>query len=68
MVCQLQVSKVYTFTLNSHGVQLHLICELCAILSGLVLATNYKQGQELFTDRDFASNTDFYKKVFELGC
>jgi hypothetical protein len=43
------------------------IRELCAILSGLVLAADYKQGQELFTDRDFASNSDFYQKVFELG-
>src|SRR5882672_5321952 len=45
----------------------HQIRELCAILSGLVLAADYKQGQELFTDRDFASNSDFYERVFELG-
>jgi hypothetical protein len=45
----------------------HQIRELCAILSGLVLAADYKQGQELFTDRDFAANFDFYQRVFELG-
>ena len=33
---------------------------LCAILSGLVLATNYKQGQELFQDRDFKKNEMFF--------
>ncbi|KAI5116619.1 hypothetical protein M0805_007790 [Coniferiporia weirii] len=43
------------------------IRELCAILSGLVLAADYKQGQELFTDRDFEANADFYQKLFELG-
>ncbi|KAH9854994.1 hypothetical protein C2E23DRAFT_883533 [Lenzites betulinus] len=43
------------------------IRELCAILSGLVLSADYKQGQELFQDRDFASNEDFYQMIFELG-
>ena len=45
----------------------HQIREFCAILSGLVLAADYKEGQELFTGRDFASNADFYQKVFKLG-
>ena len=69
----LQVSE-YTDKIDTIGYGLskakrivHQIRELCAILSGLVLAADYKQGQELFTDRDFASNADFYQKVFELG-
>ncbi|KDQ29697.1 hypothetical protein PLEOSDRAFT_1055696 [Pleurotus ostreatus PC15] len=45
----------------------HQIRELCAIMSGLVLAADYKQGQELFTDRDFEANADFYQQIFELG-
>ncbi|KAI0751140.1 hypothetical protein C8Q80DRAFT_1268425 [Daedaleopsis nitida] len=45
----------------------HQIRELCAILSGLVLSADYKQGQELFQDRDFQSNEDFYLDIFELG-
>lgn len=45
----------------------HQIRELCAILSGLVLSADYKQGQELFTDRDFAANDEFYQFIFELG-
>lgn len=45
----------------------HQIRELCAILSGLVLSADYKQGQELFSDRDFAANEDFYQEIFELG-
>jgi len=43
------------------------IRELCAILSGLVLATDYKQGQELFQDRDFKGNEAFFQELFELG-
>lgn len=43
------------------------IRELCAILSGLVLATDYKQGQELFQDRDFKGNEMFFQQLFELG-
>ncbi|KAI0775892.1 hypothetical protein BD413DRAFT_648770 [Trametes elegans] len=45
----------------------HQIRELCAILSGLVLSADYKQGQELFQDRDFQSNEQFYQDIFELG-
>ncbi|KAI0265915.1 hypothetical protein BC834DRAFT_824286 [Gloeopeniophorella convolvens] len=69
----MQVSE-YTDKIDNLGFGLskakrivHQIRELCAILSGLVLAADYKQGQELFTDRDFASNSEFYQKVFELG-
>jgi len=43
------------------------IRELCAILSGLVLSADYKLGQELFSDRDFEQNSDFYQQIFELG-
>jgi hypothetical protein len=45
----------------------HQIRELCAILSGLVLSADYKQGQELFSDRDFKANFEFYQEIFELG-
>lgn len=45
----------------------HQIRELCAIMSGLVLSADYKQGQELFQDRDFAANDEFYQMIFELG-
>lgn len=45
----------------------HQIRELCAIMSGLVLAADYKQGQELFHDRDFEANAEFYQGIFELG-
>ncbi|KAJ7246544.1 hypothetical protein B0H12DRAFT_1126079 [Mycena haematopus] len=43
------------------------IRELCAIMSGLMLSADYKRGQELFTDRDFQANAEFYQSIFELG-
>ena len=39
------------------------IRELCAIMSGLVLSADYKKGQELFVDRDFEANADFYQRA-----
>ncbi|KAF8914262.1 hypothetical protein CPB84DRAFT_1840989 [Gymnopilus junonius] len=45
----------------------HQIRELCAIMSGLMVSADYKRGQELFSDRDFQANADFYQTVFELG-
>lgn len=69
----LQVSE-YTDKIDTLGFGLskakrivYQIREICAVLSGLVLAADYKQGQELFEDRDFKSNEDFYRMIFELG-
>ncbi|GFH12888.1 uncharacterized protein HaLaN_08663 [Haematococcus lacustris] len=38
-----------------------------AILSGLVVAQDYRKGQELVRDREFAANADFFQAVFEVG-
>ncbi|EMD40428.1 hypothetical protein CERSUDRAFT_111030 [Gelatoporia subvermispora B] len=69
----LNVSE-YTDKIDTLGASLskakrivHQIRELCAILSGLVLAADYKQGQELFSDRDFQANAEFYQQLFEFG-
>ncbi|KAI0043127.1 hypothetical protein FA95DRAFT_440752 [Auriscalpium vulgare] len=69
----LQVSE-YTDKIDTIGFGLskakrvvHQIRELCAILSGLMLAADYKQGQELFAERDFQGNEEFYQRIFELG-
>lgn len=45
----------------------HQIRELCAVMSGLMLSADYKRGQELFSDRDFQANAEFYQTIFELG-
>ncbi|KAI8616086.1 hypothetical protein BC830DRAFT_1063753 [Chytriomyces sp. MP71] len=43
------------------------IKELCSIVSGLMLASDYKAGQQLFKDRNFEQNQAFYQDIFELG-
>ncbi|ORX56337.1 hypothetical protein DM01DRAFT_1334809 [Hesseltinella vesiculosa] len=43
------------------------IKELCAMLTGLVLACDYDRGQELFADRSFEENEDFFQTIFEIG-
>ncbi|KAG2184002.1 hypothetical protein INT44_009013 [Umbelopsis vinacea] len=43
------------------------IKDICAVLSGLVTACDYKRGQELFADRTFEQNEEFFQKIFEIG-
>lgn len=43
------------------------IRDICSILSGLVVAQDYKQGQRLVSDRSFADNDDFFQTCFEVG-
>ncbi|KAI9260600.1 hypothetical protein BDA99DRAFT_512591 [Phascolomyces articulosus] len=43
------------------------IKELCAVLTGLVLACDYKRGQELFAERTFDENEEFFQRIFEIG-
>jgi hypothetical protein len=40
---------------------------LCSILSGLLVAADYKEGQLLFAERNFEDNAEFYSKIFEIG-
>lgn len=40
------------------------IKEICSILSGLVLAADYNAGQQLFKDRDFEHNADFFQQMY----
>jgi len=43
------------------------IRDMCAILSGLVVASDYKKGQQLVADRDFKDNAEFFRDCFEVG-
>ncbi|ORY07331.1 hypothetical protein K493DRAFT_202209 [Basidiobolus meristosporus CBS 931.73] len=43
------------------------IRDICAILSGLVVASDYKEGQRLVQDRDFPENAEFFQTIFEIG-
>mmetsp|Transcript_4564 Transcript_4564/g.13951 ORF Transcript_4564/g.13951 Transcript_4564/m.13951 type:complete len:661 (-) Transcript_4564:37-2019(-) len=41
--------------------------DICAILSGLVVACDYRAGQKLLKDKNFEDNEEFFQTLFELG-
>eukprot|EP01134_Creolimax_fragrantissima_P005875 CFRG5875T1 len=41
--------------------------DICAILSGLLVACDYKSGQNLVKNREFSENEHFFQSVFEIG-
>lgn len=43
------------------------IKDICAILSGLQVAVDYRAGQKLVADKDFTDNKEFFRDMFELG-
>ena len=48
--------------------------DICAILSGLVVAQDYRRGQALVVNRNFADNAEFFQVgssclvVHDMGC
>lgn len=43
------------------------IVDLCSVLSGLYVASDYAAGQELIASRDFAANEEWFQAAFEIG-
>ncbi|GMH41918.1 hypothetical protein BSKO_09837 [Bryopsis sp. KO-2023] len=43
------------------------IKRICAILSGLVVAQDYRKGQQLVQSRSFGDNEAFFQDIFEIG-
>lgn len=43
------------------------IRDLCSILTGLAVASDYSVGQKLLINRDFAENEAFFQTAFEIG-
>jgi hypothetical protein len=41
--------------------------EMCAVLSGLLVASDYTLGQRLIAERNFKDNAEFFQTVFEIG-
>lgn len=54
--------KVDIASWRSKSARIHAqIKDICAILSGLVVAQNYKRGQQLIVDRNFQDNAQFFQ-------
>ncbi|RHZ84888.1 hypothetical protein Glove_74g192 [Diversispora epigaea] len=43
------------------------IKNLCGILSSLLLASDYNKDQELFKNKSFEDNEEFFQTIFEIG-
>jgi hypothetical protein len=43
------------------------LLEICATLCGLVVAMDFKIGQELIEDKNFKENAPFFQMMFEIG-
>lgn len=41
--------------------------DICAILCGLLIASDYHSGQKLIVNRNFKDNEDFFQGIFEIG-
>jgi len=41
--------------------------QICAILSGLVVASDFRKGQEMLVERNFADHAHWFQSVFEIG-
>ncbi|CCH60539.1 hypothetical protein TBLA_0D00290 [Henningerozyma blattae CBS 6284] len=41
--------------------------ELCSILSGLVIASNFKIGLKLIENKEYKKFSNWFKKIFEIG-
>lgn len=43
------------------------LVEICAILSGLVVAADYREGQDVVESRAFKKHSEFFQNFFEIG-
>ncbi|KAL4087605.1 hypothetical protein PRIC1_013494 [Phytophthora ramorum] len=41
--------------------------DVCGFLSALAVASDYKAGQEVLDEKNFAESTEFFQEIFELG-
>jgi len=41
--------------------------DVCSILSGLAVASDYEVGQKMIKDRNFEDNAEYFATVFEIG-
>lgn len=41
--------------------------DVCSILSGLLLASDFNEGQKLIKNKNFSDYAPFFQSVFELG-
>lgn len=60
--------KVDVYSHKSKTARIHAqIHDICAILSGLLVASDYRKGQQLIQDHEFKDNELVFQMIFEIG-
>ena len=60
--------QVDVLTYGSRAKRIHKqLLDVCAILSGLYVAADYRGGQKLVKDREFVQNEEWFRTAFELA-
>ena len=60
--------KVDILSYHSKAKRVHAqLREICAILCGLVVASDYSAGQALIKSHDFCDFAEFFQEIFEVG-
>ena len=58
---------MYTYRVNRPKTMAAQLRQLCAILCGLMVASDYGKGQALVENKVFKDNEAFFQAVFEVG-
>ena len=62
------VDKIDVHTFKSRTARMvAMVREICALLCGLLVASDYKQGQETIQDKNYADNQALFRAIFEVG-
>ncbi|EKX40524.1 hypothetical protein GUITHDRAFT_75421 [Guillardia theta CCMP2712] len=62
------VDRVDVISFKSRsGRMVSMIKEVCSILCGLLVSSDYKEGQRLIENKNYADNEEFFQKIFEVG-
>lgn len=62
MCVGVDLRQVDVLSWSRRGARVHAqLKDICAILSGLMVAQDYKRGQQLLVDRDFSDNATFFQ-------
>lgn len=60
--------KVDIYAMSHRATRIHKqLRDICAILSGMLVASDYRLGQKLLADKDFKENAEFFQTMFEIG-
>lgn len=67
-ICFIYIDKVDIISYSNKSKRIVVqIRDLCAIISGLFVAGNYKQGVDYFAKNNLRENEALFQRIFEVG-